>query len=395
MNNVYLLGDDPVAKPLSRLRCKDEARELQSLLLHNPGFLPSLQIDPEDPPQWLLIKNEMAVPGPATGQPNWLIDFLYVDHTATVTLVECKRYDDPRSRREVVAQMIEYAANGQHYWSAGHLQQTAENTAGGAEKLAEWVVIQQGWESVEKFFEAASINLPESRMRLIFFLEESPNELRSLVEFLNRQLKDTEVLLVEARLYESTAGRIVVPWLFGYTEEARVAKSESKAEVGKLRADGGEPAFWEVVANGDLAVEAKSAIRHLVDSFPGKSGDNFNWSWRVGAIFMIPTLMNTRGLFGIERDGSLRMFFGNWHEAKDPNVNLEQQRVRLQFTEGIREILGVEFNAHELQNWPSVRPEKWVNSVDKLVEFIGRLMAELKQRELTKTEPLPSEGSLA
>ena len=78
----------------------------------------------------------MAVPGPASGQPKWSIDFLYVDHTAMVTLVECKRYDDLRSRREVVAQMIEYAANGQHYWSAEHLQQTAEKTAGSAGKLA-------------------------------------------------------------------------------------------------------------------------------------------------------------------------------------------------------------------------------------------------------------------
>jgi hypothetical protein len=36
-------------------------------------------------------------------------------------------------------------------------------------------------------------------MRLVFFLEESPNELRSLVDFMNKQLKDTEVILVEAR----------------------------------------------------------------------------------------------------------------------------------------------------------------------------------------------------
>lgn len=386
MNNVYLLGDDPVAQPLRRLRCKDEAKELQSLLFHNPGLLPSAQIDPEDPPQWLLIKGEMAVPGPATGQPKWSIDFLYVDHTAMVTLVECKRYDDLRSRREVVAQMIEYAANGQHYWSAEHLQQTAEKTAGSAGKLAEWVVVQQGWESVDKFFEAAAINLRESRMRLIFFLEESPNELRSLVEFLNRQLKDTEVLLVEARLYESSAGRIVVPWLFGYTEEARVAKSESKAEVGKLRADGGESAFWEAVDNGDLTLKVKSAIRHLVDAFPGKSGDSFLWSWRVGAIFMVPALMKTRGLFGIERNGALRMFFGNWHEAKDPNVNPARQRFRLQFTKGIREVLGVEFTELELKNWPANKPEIWVDKVDELETLINQLCCTLRNEISIESE---------
>ena len=94
MNNVYQLGDDPVARPLSRLRCKDEAKELQQLLLHNPNFLPSAQIAPNDPPQWLLVKDEMSVTDPATGQAKWAIDFLYVDHTAMVTLVECKRCSD-------------------------------------------------------------------------------------------------------------------------------------------------------------------------------------------------------------------------------------------------------------------------------------------------------------
>jgi len=386
LNNVYQLGVDPVARPLSRLRCRDEAKELQQLLLHNPDFLPSAQIDPNDPPQWLLVKDEMPVTDPATGQARWAIDFLYVDHTGMVTLVECKRCDDTRSRREVVAQMIEYAANGQHYWSAEQLHQCAEKTAGGAEKLAEWVVTQQGWESVDKFFEAAVKNLRESRMRLIFFLEESPNELRSLVQFLNRQLKDTEVLLVEARLYESSGGRIVVPWLFGYTEEARIAKLQSKAEVGKLKANGGETAFWEAIASGDLPDGVKTAVRELVTSIPGDAGEVISWSWGIGAILMFPSLMKTRGLFGIERTGALRFFFGNWHEAKDPNVSPTQRRFRIQFADGIRGVLGVEFTELELQNWPSVKPEVWVGKVAELITFIKQLSPKLEYELRLATE---------
>jgi len=41
---------------------------------------------------------------------------------------------------------------------------------------------------------------------------------------LNRQMERSEVLIVEARQYEDTDSRIVVPSLFGYTEEARRVK---------------------------------------------------------------------------------------------------------------------------------------------------------------------------
>jgi len=373
MSKVYMLGDTPFVTPLMRVRCKDEAKELQSLLLNNPELLPSEQIAPEDPPRWLVIGEEMPVSDPATGQKRWSLDLLFVDHMAMLTLVECKRCDDTRSRREVIAQMMEYAANGQHYWSADDLHRRALQTAGGPAKLAEWLEIQQGWESIEKFFEAAAENLRMSRMRLIFFLEESPHELRSLVEFLNGQLKDTEVLLVEAKLYESSAGRIVVPWLFGFTEKARVAKRESKAEAGKLRSNQGESAFWEAIEKGDLSETVRSSVRRLVNSLPSNAGENFSWSWGIGAIFMIPAVMKTRGLFGIERNGALRMFFGYWHEAKDPNVTPEQKRIRLQLTRGVSEILGIEFSEQQLQNWPSIKPEKWADKVAELIMLIKQL----------------------
>lgn len=48
---------------------------------------------------------------------------------AMPTLVDCKRCDDTRSRREVIAQMLEYSANGHRYGSAGELRDHAQQTA--------------------------------------------------------------------------------------------------------------------------------------------------------------------------------------------------------------------------------------------------------------------------
>jgi hypothetical protein len=76
----------------------------------------------------------------------------------------------------------------------------------------------------EAFFEKAEEHLRAGRVRLVFFLDDSPYELRSVVDFLNRQMEQTEVLVVEARQYEWQGQRVVVPVLFGYTEQARMAK---------------------------------------------------------------------------------------------------------------------------------------------------------------------------
>lgn len=136
---MYVLGTDASAKPLQRVRCKDEGSELQDLLEQNPHILPSEQIYPDNPPQWLLVRREMPIVDPATGVQRWAVDFLFLDHMAIPTLVECKRCEDTRSRREVIAQMLEYAANGYHYWSAEDLQAYAQESAGGLEQLDEWV----------------------------------------------------------------------------------------------------------------------------------------------------------------------------------------------------------------------------------------------------------------
>ncbi len=54
------------------------------------------------------------------------------------------------------------------------------------------------------------------------------------MEFLKGQLKDTEVLIVEARQYQQENSRVVVPWVFGFTEDARVANRESRLRKPKV-----------------------------------------------------------------------------------------------------------------------------------------------------------------
>jgi hypothetical protein len=74
------------------------------------------QMDTEAPRRWLLISREMAVPAEEGGSGRWAIDHLFLDQHGVPTLIEVKRATDSRSRREVVGQMLDYAANAVVYW---------------------------------------------------------------------------------------------------------------------------------------------------------------------------------------------------------------------------------------------------------------------------------------
>ncbi len=125
----HIVDADGRSRPMTRIRCHDEIRELQQLPHLNPKLLPGDQINPAHPRRWLLVKREMPASDAASGDDRWFIDFLFVDQSAMPTFVECKRYRDTRARREVVGQMMEYAASGQHYWTSDTLLGYAERSA--------------------------------------------------------------------------------------------------------------------------------------------------------------------------------------------------------------------------------------------------------------------------
>ncbi len=115
--------------------------ELQELLADHVELIPGAQIDRSNPRRWQLIKREAGVPNEEGGGGWWAIDHLIVDQDAIPTFVEVKRSKDVRIRREVVAQMLEYAANGTAYWQGETLRAwyDAGDPASGAQRLATWL----------------------------------------------------------------------------------------------------------------------------------------------------------------------------------------------------------------------------------------------------------------
>src|SRR6516165_10561411 len=94
----------------------DTEAVLQVLLAKYPNLLAGDQMDGAAPRRWLLVSREMGVPSEEEGGDRWSMDHLFLDQDAIPTLIEVKRSSDTRIRREVVGQMLDYAANAVAYW---------------------------------------------------------------------------------------------------------------------------------------------------------------------------------------------------------------------------------------------------------------------------------------
>ncbi|HEX8903569.1 MAG TPA: hypothetical protein VF771_01865 [Longimicrobiaceae bacterium] len=136
---IFLIGADDRLVEL-REQPYDSEDLLQRLLASYPSLLASDQIDPETPRRWLLVSRETAVPGVFGAAGRWSLDHLFLDQDAVPTLVEVKRSTDTRIRREVVGQMLDYAANAVVYWPVEHLIEEfrTQCTARGADPTRRW-----------------------------------------------------------------------------------------------------------------------------------------------------------------------------------------------------------------------------------------------------------------
>jgi hypothetical protein len=205
--------------------------ELQTLLADYPDLLAADQGDGESR-RWLLLAREPAVSdGEHTAR--WAADHLFVDQDVIPTIVEVKRSDDTRIRREVVGQMLEYAANAVAYWRLDELRAKFEADARADGKDADALLAEllDGEHDPDRFWDQLRANLEASRLRLVFVADRIPPELRRLVEFLNEQMRTAEVLAIEVKQYIDSDGhhQTLVPRLLGQTEKARQAKGRTPA----------------------------------------------------------------------------------------------------------------------------------------------------------------------
>ena len=154
---------------------------------------------------------------------------------ALPTLVEVKRSTDTRIRREVVGQMLDYAANAVVYLPVEPHSIRRSRLAAlpdGRVTPEEVLGAAFGMEAdVDAYWAGVQTNLQAGRVRLVFDAPPIPAELRRIIEFLNGQMNPAEVYGVEIRQYVGERLRTLVPRLVGRTADAGRAKSGAARSV--------------------------------------------------------------------------------------------------------------------------------------------------------------------
>ena len=224
----------------------------------------------------LLVRREMPVPG-ATGAGHLSLDHLFVDSAGVPVLVEVKRSSDTRARREVVAQMLDYAANAVAYWPVERLRALVDEAAA-RKDLDQAALLQQELgvdDEPDKFWRLVEDNLRAGRVRLIFLADKLTPELVRIIEFLNEQMRDTEVLSIELPQYTGAGDTVVyVPRLVGRTAVAVDTKRGAAS---------GTPWTQEsllAVAEQVCTKQERELVTRLLQHRESKAG---RFSWGTGA----------------------------------------------------------------------------------------------------------------
>lgn len=205
---IYIRNASGELEPLAEERFETEEL-LQELIGQHPELLAGDQMRPDDPLRWILVRREMPIEG-------WAVDHLLIDQHARPTLVEVKRGSNRQVRREIVGQMLDYAATAAGVWSERDLRQVFEQTHDEPDAVIGDLLQSDDEPDVDAFWEQVSTNLEANRLRLLFVADEIPAELERVVRYLNEQTRDNlEVLAVEVKQYPGQFGDALVSRVIG------------------------------------------------------------------------------------------------------------------------------------------------------------------------------------
>ncbi len=219
----------------------------------------------------LLVKREQPVADSHDGSGRWSIDHLFVTREAVPVLVELKRAVDTRLRREVVGQMLDYAANASAYWQSSALAESFAATTRAANKdpdavLAEFV----GTGDVSGFWEQLGSNLRAGRMKLLFVADVIPRELARIVEFMNDQM-EADVRAIELRWFSGDEGHMTLsPRVIGETERSAAAKTSRRGTLPPASID--DWVASKIAPFGAEQVTASTIFRGLIEQAGGSLG---------------------------------------------------------------------------------------------------------------------------
>lgn len=222
--------------PMTRAPFPNED-QLQDLLARFPDIMPGDLIDPDNPRRWLLVTREAGLAIGGGSDRRFSLDHLFVDQDGWPTLVEVKRASDTRGRREVVAQMLDYAASLRQ-WQPGQIAEVFANRCEREGLDADELVgaLLDDDADQDAFWGSVDAHIGSGDLRLIFLSDSISAELRQIIEFLNDQFQRAVVLGVEVRQWHGEGVTTLVSDVVGLTATSQAAK-RPRGPQGRLTAE--------------------------------------------------------------------------------------------------------------------------------------------------------------
>lgn len=385
MTGIFLIQNDGSLVEMNEASYDSEDL-LQELLAKYPSLLAGDQIESSNPRRWLLVRREMPVPSEESGSDRWSLDHLFLDQDAIPTLIEVKRSSDTRIRREVVGQMLDYAANAVVYWPVeefrSHFERECES-AGAIpdDRLRSFLGADSG---PDEFWQKAKTNLQAGRIRMVFVADLIPRELRRIVEFLNEQMDPAEVLAVEIKQYVGGDGlKTLVPRVIGQTAEAEKKKGTPREER-----------FWdEEMFFSEFAQQHSAdllhACRKIYDLMRPRAT---TFSFGRGKIYgnFMPNFDDERGrqqVFNLSTNGCIGVNLGYF---KAPPFSEDSKRNEL--IARLNEVPGIVIPANSSVRWPNFSLQKVIErgGLDKLLEVVEWSIGQIEASRVAMAAlPLP------
>lgn len=283
--------------------------------------------------------------------------------------MEVKRSSDTRIRREVVGQMLDYAANAVVYWPVEEIRakfETTCNTEGSdpEEKLRAFL---DASEDLEAFWGKAKTNLQAGKVRMLFVADEIPSELRRIVEFLNEQMDPAEVLAIEIKQYAGQNMKSLIPRVMGQVTNPQAPEKRQWDKVSFFRS------MKEKCSENELIV-ANKILEWAEDR-------NLSIKWGQGSINgMFQPLIEHKGIIhhtiSVWNNGRIQIEF--MYIKREPPFEEEIKRNELR--ERLNKIDGVSIPADKIGGEPPILPSTFKDEANfvQFLEILDWVVKEIK-----------------
>jgi hypothetical protein len=373
VGGIYLIKDDDVLVEMVEQQY-DSEELLQGLLDKYPLLLAGDQINTSEPRQWLPITREKGIPDSKDGSDRWAVDHLFLDQDGIPTLVEVKRSSDTRIRREVVGQMLDYAANAVVYWPVESIRSQFEERCNDKNIDPEQELLEKlGRDDSEGFWTTVKANLAAGKIRMLFVADVIPPELQRIVEFLNWQMKAAEVLAIEIKQYVGEGHKTLVPRVVGQTAAAEAAKGTSRE---KRKWD--EPSFYaelEARKGPDNAAIARSIVDWAKAAHFRLA---FGEGARDGSLFLMYDYKDVQHwTVALWTYGAIEIQL-QWMQSQPP---FDQEGLRVELLNHLNSIQGVSIPIDGIGRRPSIRLDILGNntSLDEFFDVITWMIKEIEE----------------